>query len=312
MSRLKRPKDSFLLSLQMSNNGVFVFVEGDNDRYFYAKICAQGLQSRPEKYAIYLSDEIPGNGRGKTTLLQFFEVAKARGQLSSDFHGKRTGLVFFADNDADTVLGTASESDHLIYTKYYELENHLYAAGNLAESCAAACCLDSTFLTSVVGDELKWREKMAKQWKEWVFLCYFSKKYGVSCGATYGKVSELHSGVNENLDRAAYANCIEALKQRSGTTDEEFQNRIRSTWHEVDTFYANAEWDILFKGKWYGVRLQKLMTHFNQQNTGPAQVAGVQVKADAFVRMISMALDYRATWANHFNHSFARFLRCLT
>ena len=311
MSRLKRPVDSFFLSLQMSNYGIFVFVEGDNDRYFYAKICAQGLQSRPEKYAIYLSSEIPGDSGGKSSLLKCFTAAESLGHLASDFHGKRTGLLFFVDNDADTVVGTACASEHLIYTKYYDLENHLYAAGDLAEACAAACCLDSTLVTSAVGDEAKWRKGVAKQWKEWVFLCYFAKKHGISCGVTYGKPSNLHSGTDERLDGAAYATCIDTLKQRSGLTEAEFESRFCATFQEVDTYYVNGEWDALFKGKWYGIRLQRLMTQINQTNTSHAHVTGVNVKGDDFVRKISMMLDYRATWANHFNHSFERFLTCM-
>lgn len=296
----------------MSKHGVFVFVEGDNDRYVYSKISALGLQDRSETYWVYKSDEIPGDGQGKSFLLNFYEIAKARDALACNFHGKRTGLVFFADNDADTLLGKAVASDHIIYTAYYDVENHVYVAGDLIDACAATCCLDPSVVRDSIGSQARWREEMAKQWKEWVCLCFFAKKHDLSSGATYSVPSKIHSQSDERLDSVAYDAFITDLKYRSAWTDEEFEQRLSAAIQEVERHYTNGQWDVLFKGRWYGVRLQRLMARINTFGSPLTPISGVNVKGDDFVRTISAKLDFRAAWANHFNQSFAKFLKCMT
>jgi hypothetical protein len=306
MNRLHHSPEGFIKLLQMSRYAIFAFVEGHVDRYFYGRVCEIGLQGRQEGYFVYRSSELPWQGGGKNTLLQFFSFARDRGFLCSDFQNKRTGLVFFLDKDIDDLVGTQVVNDHLIYTRYYELENHLFRSGKVTEACAGSACLDLGLVRNEMGNETDWIVGAARQWKEWTMLCYFAKKQNINCTCNYGSNSDINIGQNGEVDMAAYRNHVAELELGSSVSREEFQALLRAIGAEVDGYYASSQWDRIFRGKWYAACLQGQVKRIARVH----EITPIHVNIDTFTRALAASVDYSAQWVGLFLQPFRQFLRC--
>src|SRR5438445_2421225 len=157
MSRLFHSWAGFARGMQISRTQLFVFIEGqDNDPYFYSKICESVCVPAGVSYEHRVARELPGGAGGKGALLIFFQYLRRKRLLLSDFKGKRTAAVFFLDKDIDDVLRTRVRSPHVVYTEYYDVENHLFAAADLAEAAAAAASFDKLAIAAALRNEAEW------------------------------------------------------------------------------------------------------------------------------------------------------------
>jgi hypothetical protein len=145
----RRSEESYLRAMQMSSAQLMVFVEGKNfDKYFYGNIC-QAVYT--EKYKICLAEEISlSNNQGETksaggkkSLISWFKYLEQHSKLVNDnIEGKKQIVVFFLDKDVDDLLGKLIISPHLIYTKCYNIENHIFVEGDLNKAAAVIASHD--------------------------------------------------------------------------------------------------------------------------------------------------------------------------
>jgi hypothetical protein len=134
MSRLTHSLAGYRRAMQMSRTQIFAFVEGQTDPYFYDKICEAVCQPSTVSYEIRRAQELPGGTGGKVALLALYDYLRRMSSLLDNFKGKTTGVLIFLDKDVDDLLRIQRRSEHIVYTKYYDLENHLFIHGNLTEA----------------------------------------------------------------------------------------------------------------------------------------------------------------------------------
>src|SRR5581483_10730444 len=230
MPRLVRHPRAFTRYMQMSKTTVFVFVEGhDQDPYFYGRLCGRVFDAAGISYEIVPGYLLRESG-GKQVLLTFFNYLSTIGCLRSTFQGKRFAAFFFVDKDLDGIVGSRTNSDHLIYTEYYCIENHLFVSGDIAGAAAAASSLERREIETRIGNSREWRRNSAEMWKDWVVFCVFSHKHGIQWECTYRRARSI---INDPPYTVANPTIVlqyqNDLFQRSGMTKDEFNkafNRV--------------------------------------------------------------------------------------
>jgi hypothetical protein len=143
MTRLAHSFSAYLRYMQMSSRPLFVFVEGKRtDPHFYGEICGSVCRTSEISYRICRSRELANGHGGKQTLISFFEYLRRKCALVHAFKGKSTGVLFFLDKDVDDLLRTQRRSPHVVYTRYYDVENHIFREADLIRAAAASASLD--------------------------------------------------------------------------------------------------------------------------------------------------------------------------
>ncbi|MEU7941947.1 hypothetical protein [Microbispora bryophytorum] len=255
MNRLVHTPRAFIRSLQMGRSKLIVFVEGrKTDSYVYGKVCS--YFGSPFFYRIIRSEEIPGTGAGKKRLLSHFESMRRNGYLIIDFKGHKAVTAFMLDKDVDDWKRIKKKSRHVIYTRYYDIENYVFAHGDIVEAVAAACSEDPGRVGSHFPD-LCWAELAADRWRDWVKLCLAASQLRVRGVTNFGSPSRVNRGVCGNVDKEQYENFLLEIKNRSGISAEEFDRKFRRIARKVDLLYTAKRHDEIFKGKWYKLQLQE-------------------------------------------------------
>jgi len=308
MNRLTHSFQGYRRKMQMSSHQIFVFVEGKiNDPYFYGEICrAVVSQSSGIRYTIRQAKEIPGDTGGKPALIAFFLYLKQSSALLDDFKGKKTGIIFFLDKDVDDLLRKQRCSEHIVYTQYYDVENHIFVEGDLAKAAAAAASMDYQQMIAGIGDYKKWRYQVAEKWKQWVKLCLFARKKDIGCECTYSNPSKVNNPLHESLDSTAYAQYLNLLENRSGLSSVQFKNAFKRVSKQVNDFYLAGEHDRIFKGKWYAGFLEAEIKTIAQNTPFNSKTL-----ADRLVTAITMTLDFNAPWAEYFKEPVKKLIKKL-
>ena len=125
--------------------------------------------------------------------LEFYDFLRARKALVSTFKGKKTIIGFLVDKDIDDILRRKRRSPHVVYTKYYDVENHIFAAGDLREAAASSASLNRQSLSTVMPNSAVWCKSKADIWRDWVKVCVLAKVHAIP-GA-----SNLIKGVKRRL-----------------------------------------------------------------------------------------------------------------
>jgi hypothetical protein len=251
MNRLRHNERALIRTFQMSRLGIFVFVEGWKDRYFYDRLCKIVCKQSPPIYQVRTSQELGAQNSGKASLIGFFSYLRRRKLLFHEFKGKKLAIVFFLDKDVDEILRLRKRSDHVVYTRYYCLENHLLKHVNLADLIAAAAGLDEASVLSAMGDQEAWMLNVASTWKDWIKLCLLGRVLNVNSRCGYGRASQ----VNENSFGKPMAPLITQMlgeiHTASGLPTSQFDAAWRRIDRTVENMFARSEHDRIFKGKWY-------------------------------------------------------------
>jgi hypothetical protein len=308
MDRLRHSFQGYRRKMQMSSYQIFVFVEGKiNDPYFYGEICRTVVgQSNRIRYTIRQATDIPGGTGGKPALIAFFLYLKQNSALLDNFKGKKTGSLFFLDKEVDDLLRKQRRSEHIVYTQYYDVENHIFVEGDLAKAAAAAASMDYQQIIAGLGDEKKWRYQVAEKWKEWVKLCLFARKKDIGCECTYSNPSKVNNPLYEWLDSTAYAQYLKVLENRSGLSSVQFKNAFKRVSKPVDDFYLVGEHDRIFKGKWYAGFLEAQIKTIAQNTPFNSKTL-----SNRLITAITMTLDFQAPWAEHFKAPFNKLVQKL-
>ncbi len=251
MSKLQYSLPGYLRRIQMSFEVLYVFVEGYTDRYVYSRITDSECQKLGIPYTIVAAEEVPDGAGGKRALLELFDFLRLRSSLIRNFKGKTTVCIFFLDKDTDDFLKTKRKSEHLVYTRTYELENYLFIHGNLTEAAAASASLDIGSIRAGLGDYAEWRRKAATKWKEWVKLCLFSQIHGIQSAINYRCKSRVNKELCGPLDSNLCEQWRLTLERKSGLPSGRFKVLFARISRKIDRMYRENQHDLIFKGKWY-------------------------------------------------------------
>ena len=198
--RLLHSAEGFWKLLQISTAQVFGFVEGPTDSPFYDLICAQACGKRQVLYRVRTAVELPGTTGGKPGLLNYFEHLRDTKRLRTSFMGKKMVIVFFLDKDVEDLSRRKRRSKHLIYTQWYDAENHIVENCNLIRAATVAAGLDQQTLEPFMNDSMAWRQSAADRWKDWIKLCLFARLQGLNCDCSFGSLSRVNTPSHGSVD----------------------------------------------------------------------------------------------------------------
>jgi hypothetical protein len=289
----------------MSGGRVFIYVEGrDLDPDFYGRLFRAICLEQGLAYDIIVADRIAGGGGGKGVLIRLFEYLRDRGALV-DRSGPAPKLVmFYVDKDTDDVFRRKRKSNHVVYTSYYCLENHLFCEGDLLPSIATAGSVDLQLVRNRIADPVQWRRNAANRWREWIVLCLTAQKLHLGGEASY---SVAHVTVDARVNPANLVACRADLQARSGMPAGQFDQIIAWARNRVSESISLGEHDRIFKGKWYVVFVQHELDQIGLAH-GPINRNGA---IDRLIGSLIATLPYNEPWAEHYKEPLRRAIGAL-
>ena len=156
--------------MQISGQGLYIFVEGDSDKFVYSRLADSECKGCRVDYLVVSGEDIRGGGGGKNVLLGFFDYLRRMRSLVDIFKGSTTVSIFFLDKDIDDLLRTKRRSAHVVYTQHYDIEAYYFIHGDLCTAAATSASLDIGSVRAMISDYSLWRRQAATCWKEWVKL----------------------------------------------------------------------------------------------------------------------------------------------
>jgi len=285
MNKLQHSISATKRTLQMSDYQLFVFVEGTSDKYFYGEIC-NVVCNNTLKYHVYEAEKAPfckdeiRNKKlsGKSGVLALFTCFNENSLLTVEFKGRKKVAVFFLDKDVDDLLDKKIDSGHLIYTKHYDVENHIFMEGNVIKGAASATDMTAQEVHEKILNPHDWTFQVAKKWGIYVKLCFFAVK-------TETTIRECQYG-REILPPTFNSTC-----ESDFLTNQDYLECSAL----LDKLYDQHEHNLVFKGKWYAGLLDRELTN----------KAG---KHEKILSCIQTTLDFKATWAEHFKQPLRKLL----
>lgn len=307
MRRVTHCFRGYLRYMQMSRYQIFIFVEGKvTDPYFYGKVCDSVCQPAGVSYEVCTSRELlKGNG-GKQVLISFFEYLRRKSALVHIFKGKATGVVFFLDKDVDDFLRRQRRSEHVVYTLYYEVENHIFAEGDLVEATAACASMDPQEVLACLGDPEHCLRQVAERWKQWVTLCLFVAKKKIHSECNYRVTSPINNPLHGPVDQAAYLDHLQRIRGKLELTTRQFKRAFQRISKLVDSIYAQGEYDRVFKGRWYSIVLAAMIR--DRPGSRSIDSRGLETH---LCKIAASTVDFGEPWAEHFKEPVRNLIRQL-
>ncbi len=307
MRRLTHSFKAYLRYMQMSRHQVFAFVEGKvNDPYFYGKICDSVCHPSGVSYEICRAQELSVDSGGKQVLISFFKYLRQKSTLFSIFKEKSTGVLFFLDKDVDDFLRTKKRSNHVVYTHYYDIENHIFYHVDLIEQIAVSASLDCQEVKSYFPDITNLKRNLAVKWKKWVKLCLFVTKKKINCEFNYGVPSRINNPLHGPVDQTEYNRRLDSIKETLGITSTQFHNSFKRISDYVDEIYDQGEHDRIFKGKWYA----QIIASMIKDRVGKSIIHSVSLET-RLISNATMSLDFEKSWADHFKEPVKNLINIL-
>jgi len=307
MNRLTHNFQDSLRAMQMSRNRIFVFVEGKvADPYFYGQVCHSVCGPAGLSYIINTPQQLKAEGGGKQILISFFEYLRRESALIGVFKGKSTGVLFFLDKDVDDFLRTQRRSKHVVYTKHYDVQNHIFAEGDLIKAVAASASLDYNEVLVCLSSSNQWGHEVAQQWKQWVALCLFVAKKKANCECNYRVTSRINNPIHGPIDQTAYSDHLQRVQIKLGLTDKQFKRAFGRISRLVDRIYALGQHDRVFKGTWYPLLLATTIR--DRIRTRSIDSGGLETRLPSST---ASTLDFDAPWAEYFKQPLRNLIRQL-
>ena len=293
MSRLARSGlPALLRRLQMSQTQVFYFVEGiSSDLHIYDAVCRAGETGRIASHRVWRSNRISGSG-GKAPMLAFYDYLRRSGRLHSQLGSRRTAVGFFMDKDIDDLRRSKRRSPHVIYTRSYDIEGHLYE--NCSIRAVVANCGDVTDAVAgrIVGQN-RWCQTTAERWRPWLELCILSDRLHLSCGCGYGRPSAVNNPPYGPADQTEVTLMWSRVTQNArnhGHTAGYIQAQREAVARVVQKRFNDERHGELFKGKWYSVVLAKLIVD-------SARSPVTQLSQSTVLAATKANVDYGGKWS---------------
>jgi len=293
MKRLIHDRKSLIRSMQISSTNVFCFVEGvTNDRFFYDQLIRHNETLSKQNYEFKTAKEIcDAHGGGKEVLLNWFNELDTSNKLITELGGKRTVIIIFLDKDIDDLEGNMLNSPNIIYTKYYDVENHIFAHGDIIKATAAATSLDMETVAKLLIDSNSWRRSAAERWKDWVALCIAMRIKKIHNACNYANCSKINTPINGPVCTTKLAEELEQLEVNSGLNKDQINQTLADARIIVNGFYVENNFDIIFKGKWYATILESdIAEHLKK-------VADTKGFGKKICSNLAQTIDYTQAWA---------------
>lgn len=282
--------------MQMSIEQVFIFVEGrDLDPNIYGRICSTVCDEYGKRYEIVVADRITGTGGGKQILTQLFEFLTAQGGLLDRSQPDPKLAMFYLDKDVDDIFGALRISQHVVYTPYYCIENHLFCEGDLPSSIANAASLDPRLVETRIPDAQAWRHQAAQGWRDWTALCLAATKLVQTETVSFSRRSTINTPADAPTDPQKLATCISDMQAHTKVAQIKFNQTVAAAYRLVDTVFRQTKHDRLFKGKWYAEFAFRT-----------AEIAAGQAPfnrngfSDRLIGSLMATIDFRQPWVEHF------------
>jgi len=252
LTRLIHTPQGFLRSMQMSRSTLFAFVEGkQHDPFVFGMLCSSVCSPRNVTYQICKANELLGSSGGKTALLTFHEYLRRRKALTTVLGGKTTHAIFFIDKDIDDILRCQRKCCHLVYTRYYDIQNDIFLNGRILEAVAASASLDPRTLTPFFANGRSWCRIAAERWKDWVILCIIATLRCINHQCNYRVLSKVQCKSTGVPDSIKVNQMKLSLMAKCGFDAVTFERIYLSIKRKVTKIYNSGEQDRIFKGKWY-------------------------------------------------------------
>ncbi len=295
MNRLRHSYVGHLRLMQISSSHLFVFVEGKvSDPYFYAGICAS-IPDLRVRYEICTARQLPGTTGGKQALLSFFSFLRQRRVLVSSLGGQNTTCIFFLDKDVDDLQRKKKRSQHVVYTKHYDVENYIFLHGNVLTGGASAASVDPAILRSELNDAPSWCVRTARRWREWISLCLCVLEENISCEANYRVVSRVQTRLCGPTDARRYAHLTRNVARRCGFRVAVFRQKLATMTRKIDRYFGRGQHHRIFKGKWFSTILADDIDRIMAGR--PYYSSGLTSRLTSTV---AATLDFNESWADHF------------
>jgi hypothetical protein len=287
--------------MQMSRRQVFTFVEGkEADGFFVGGLCKRAFALTNHSYQVSTAAELSYKGGGKDVLIRFYHYLRSRRCLDTTLNGKRTHVLFFLDKDVDDLTRARCRSKNVLYTTFYDVENHLFRAGDFVRSVASACSVPQDAVRAHPRFGTGWCSDASHRWRVWATLCVFCQLHRIGY-PNYRVLSQVNTPKNGGLDRAKYRQTLRDIYRKTGWTWPEFASMLKAARSTVDKLYASGEADRVFKGKWYAQLLELDLREDEQFRN--AQIDGI---AKRMPSCLATTLDFHEDWASTFVDALRR------
>jgi hypothetical protein len=244
--------------MQMSQTTLFAFVEGkQSDPFVFGMICSSVCDAKNVSYKICKASEVANTSGGKTALLSFHDYLRRRKALKSVLGAKTTHGIFFMDKDIDDLLRRRRRSQHVIYTRHYDVQNDIFLNGRLLQAVAAAASIDPAVLTPLLADARGWCRRAAELWKDWVVLCVVAAYQHINHQCNYRVISQVQCDRTGAPDPAKVAQMKTTMLAKSGADGVTFERTFRAIERRIHRMYNEGSQDRVFKGKWYASLLDQ-------------------------------------------------------
>lgn len=296
MNRPKRSLDGYFRSLQMSKYQLFIFVEGkESDSFVYGKMSEIVCSESGILRQIRSAKELPTEAGGKMALLEFHQSMRKSKKLFSNLSGKKTAIAFIVDKDVDDLTKSKRKCGHLIYTKYYDIQNHIFKEGDFVSAVSAAASIDPNIIREHPVFSNKWCKKAAQRWEKWVALCLFSNKHKIQNVCNYRVCSKINNPINGIVDEIKYKEYHDEVIKNYAGTELEYETNFKLVESLVNKLYSDENHDVVFKGKWYPILLESdLRDEFGSRD----------FHLDRFSQRInstlSTTMNFSGKWVKHF------------
>lgn len=292
MSRLQYSRNGLVRAVEISRSAVSAFVEGFLDRTFFGALINENEAAKGKVVEIRLAHEVHTSlGNGKTALLALHRKLRQHNRLIfASGTGKKAVLVFL-DKDIDDLKRTRRRCPHVIYTKYYSVENYLFRHGDLLKTLTCGGCLDCQSLGTLPTNR-QWTRRAAQSWEAWIAFCLMTSKYGTPGLPNFGVSSLMHSGPYAPLNVPRQAALLKAVSKKTGKTMAEVNSAYAKELARVQAFLATDSIDQLFNGKWY---FRFLVSDAKRLAAGRQLPSGLE---DRLGGALLGSLDFRALWTD--------------
>jgi hypothetical protein len=169
----------------------------------------------------------------------------------STLGGKKSVVIFCLDKDIDDLARRMRRSAHVIYTETFDVENYLFAHGDLIAASAAATTMDAETIGSIFNPIESWTKRVSQQWQDWVAVCVFEITEGCASEGNYRLCPSPIHCPDGAIDQDKFSRRISQMEATCALPSQEFQRRWLLTVMRVRRYFEAGRGDKLFKGKWY-------------------------------------------------------------
>jgi hypothetical protein len=228
-------------------------------------------------------------------LTKFFEYLRDNHSLLDQSTPEPKLAMFYIDKDVDDLFGKLLISNHIVYTPFYSIENHLFHEGELISSIATAGSLDIELVHARIPEPKVWRTRVATHWRDWLALCLLARKLSLPHPASYAMHgSRINVPADADADDRLLKSCLAEMHQRSGLTKAVFDKKLAASYRLLKTIFAQSRFDQVFKGKWYVIFA---LRELERESGGLFNRNGA---SDRLIGSLIATANFEGPWAEHF------------